>query len=217
MGPRNSVKMLTEKVADQIGIHGENVINRLYDGQDEFQGKVQEIMSNILEGASIKVINSPDYEEVKILLDSVDNSDGYKPMNVGFGYSYILPLVILPLIVPDGSKLFIENPEAHLHPGAQSRLLRYLIKMVIEKRLQLFIETHSEHIINGMRKSVVDPSISFSSSDATIYFVKQSYNQPEIEKITIDDQGNLSDFPEDFFDQQRQDLFDIMQFAHKRK
>ena len=217
MGPRNSVKMLTEKVADQIGIHGENVINRLYDGQDEFQGKVQEIMSNILEGASIKVTNSPDYEEVKILLDSVDNSDGYKPMNVGFGYSYILPLVILPLIIPDGSKLFIENPEAHLHPGAQSRLLRYLIKMVIEKRLQLFIETHSEHIINGMRKSVVDPSISFSSSDATIYFVKQSYNQPEIEKITTDDQGNLSDFPEDFFDQQRQDLFDIMQFAHKRK
>ena len=138
-------------------------------------------------------------------------------MNVGFGYSYILQLVILPLIIPDGSKLFIENPEAHLHPGAQSRLLRYLIKMVIEKRLQLFIETHSEHIINGMRKSVVDPSISFSSSDATIYFVKQSYNQPEIEKITTDDQGNLSDFPEDFFDQQRQDLFDIMQFAHKRK
>ena len=89
--------------------------------------------------------------------------------------------------------------------------------MVIEKRLQLFIETHSEHIINGMRKSVVDPSVNFSSSDATIYFVKQYYNQPEIEKITIDDQGNLSDFPVDFFDQQRQDLFDIMQFAHKRK
>ena len=217
MGPRNSVKMLTEKVADQIGIHGENVINRLYDGQYEFQDKVQEIMSNILEGASIRVTNSPDYEEVKILLDSVDNSVGYKPMNVGFGYSYILPLVVLPLIVPNGSKLFIENPEAHLHPGAQSRLLRFLIKMVIEKRLQLFIETHSEHIINGMRKSVVDPSVNFSSSDATIYFVKQYYNQPEIEKITIDDQGNLSDFPVDFFDQQRQDLFDIMQFAHKRK
>lgn len=217
MGPCNSVKMLTEKVADQIGVHGEKVINRLYDGQYEFQDKVQEIMSNILEGASIRVTNSPDYEEVKILLDSVDNSSGYKPMNVGFGYSYILPLVVLPLIVPDGSKLFIENPEAHLHPGAQSRLLRFLIKMVIEKRLQLFIETHSEHIINGMRKSVVDPSVNFSSSDATIYFVNQSYNQPEIEKITVDDQGNLSDFPVDFFDQQRQDLFEIMQFAHKRK
>lgn len=216
IGPRNSVGMLTEKVADQIGIHGENVINRIYDGKDGFQKEVQNIMSIILDGASVRVFNSPDYEEVKLLLDSVDNSEGYKPMNVGFGYSYILPLIVLPLIVPEGSKLFIENPEAHLHPGAQSRLIRFLIQIASEKCLQLFIETHSEHVINGLRKAVVDPSVKFGANDATIYFVKKAESQPEIEKITTDEKGNLSDFPVDFFDQQRQDLFDIMQFAHKR-
>lgn len=216
IGPRNSVRMLTEKVADQIGIHGENVINRLYEGKDDFQKDVQNVMSVILGGASVRVFNSSDYEEVKLLLDSVDDSEGYKPMNVGFGYSYILPLVVLPLIVPEGSKLFIENPEAHLHPGAQSRLTRFLIEIATKKRLQLFIETHSEHVINGLRKAVVDPGVEFGANDATIYFVKQAEGQPEIEKITTDEKGNLSDFPVDFFDQQRQDLFDIMQFAHKR-
>lgn len=216
IGPRNSVRMQTEKVADQIGIHGENVINRLYEGKDDFQKDVQNVMSVILGGASVRVFNSPDYEEVKLLLDSVDDSEGYKPMNVGLGYSYILPLVVLPLIVPEGSKLFIENPEAHLHPGAQSRLTRFLIEIATKKRLQLFIETHSEHVINGLRKAVVDPGVEFGANDATIYFVKQAEGQPEIEKITTDEKGNLSDFPVDFFDQQRQDLFDIMQFAHKR-
>lgn len=216
IGPRNSVKMLADKVANNIGIHGENAINRLYEGKEDFQKEVQGIMSVILGGASVNVFNSPDYEEVKILLDSVDGSNGYKPVNVGFGYSYILPLIILPLIVPEGSKLFVENPEAHLHPGAQSRLMRYLIQMAVGKNIQLFIETHSEHIINGMRKAVVDPSVDFKAKDSMIYFVKQKGEQPAVEKITIDDKGNLSDFPVDFFDQQRQDLFDIMQFAHKK-
>ena len=218
IGPRNSVKMITEEVASNIGVHGEKVINRLYEGQKEFQKEVQNVMSVILGGASVRVSNSHDYEEVKILLDSVDDSDGYKPINVGFGYSYILPLVVLPLIVPEGSKLFIENPEAHLHPGAQSRLIRFLIQMASVKHLQLFVETHSEHIVNGMRKAVVDPSVNFTAEDASIYFIKQSPDdQAKFEKITLDEKGNLSSFPVDFFDQQRQDLFDIMQFAHKSR
>ena len=214
-GPVNDVKMFEGAVGDQIGVHGEKVLNSLYERKEDFQNQVASHLSTIMGGASIHV-NSTDFENIRMWIDSRDESNGFKPINVGFGYSYILPLIILPLIIPEGSKLFIENPEAHLHPGGQSRLMNFLVNKAKERKLQLFIETHSEHVINAVRKESVDTKSQLSNNDVSIYFLEQGKEQPSITSIKIDERGNLSDFPVDFFDQERQDLLDIMRFVHRR-
>ena len=199
VGPRNTAKMLEEQIGDQIDIRGEKVFNSIYERAETFQEDVAHELSVILGGASVH-LTRPDLEFIRIYLDSVDNSDGYKPVNVGFGYSYIMPLVVLPMIIPEGSKLFIENPEAHLHPGAQSRLIEFLSRKSRERNIQLFIETHSDHIIDGIRVAVKQTNI--KCDEVNILFLERNRDgMPTVTEISVDSYGNLSDWPEDFFDQ----------------
>lgn len=210
-GPQNYVTRSEEIVKENIGIHGEYVIHSLKDNESELLSKVISAVSDIMGGASINV-KDIDTEYIKLLLDSTDGVNGYKPVNVGFGYSYILPIVVLPLVVDPGSKIFIENPEAHLHPGAQSRLMKYLIRIAEDRDLQLFIETHSDHIVNSLRISVKEQSFAIEKKQATIVHVGRDKisNKSIFWQISIDDEGNLSDYPDDFMDEWTKQMVELL-------
>ena len=98
----------------------------MYEQKENLKTKLTEYLSHIMGGAFVNV-DSVNDEYISLLLDSPDSSEGYKPIHVGFGYSYVLPILITLLIAENGSKIFMENPEAHLHPGAQSRLMEVII------------------------------------------------------------------------------------------
>jgi predicted ATPase len=200
-GPRNYVNR-EDECSGNVGIHGEYVVHTLKEQEKTILNQVVDAVSTIMGGASI-TINDVDTEYIKILIDSVDKKNGFKPVNVGFGYSYILPIIVLPLIVEDGAKLFIENPEAHLHPGAQSRLMEFLIRKAKEKNLQLFIETHSDHVINALRIAIKKQISSISKNDAHIIHIGRNPQNslPYIWQIKIDKNGNLSDYPQEFMDE----------------
>lgn len=83
-----------------------------------------------------------------------------RPVNIGSGVSYLISILIACL----GSKsyseklhdcIIIENPEIHLHPKAQSRLCEFFYHVCKTGR-QLFVETHSDHIFNGLRVGVAN-------------------------------------------------------------
>ncbi|MFN0201207.1 MAG: AAA family ATPase [Bacteroidia bacterium] len=80
-------------------------------------------------------------------------SNNYKPINIGFGITYILPIVTAILISESGDLLILENPEAHLHPQGQSKLGE-LMAIAAEAGVQIIVETHSDHILNGVRVAV---------------------------------------------------------------
>lgn len=202
LGPLSVVKLLEDSVGDQIGVHGEKIINSLHERRDDFQHTVATEMSHILGGASVRLTNL-DTDFIRVFLDSIDGSNGYRPINVGFGYSYILPLIVFPLVIPEGSKLFIENPEAHLHPGAQSRLSDFLIRISRERKIQLFIETHSDHIINSLRIAVKRKQYGIGPENARIIHIgrQKESNEPMIWQIQMDSNGRLSDYPPDFFEE----------------
>ena len=120
----------------------------------------------------------------------------YKSINVGFGYSYILSIIETALVAPKGCVVLIENPEAHLHPAAQSRLCRLFVSMA-EYGMQLFIETHSEHILNGLRLRTIDSSV-LTHEDMNIYYFNDDY-KPQI--VRMDKDGFIEEWPQGFFDQ----------------
>ncbi len=130
------------------------------------------------------------------------NTNRFKPENVGFGISYALHVVTALLKAKSGDLLIIENPESHIHPRGQAELGK-LISLVAQNDVQIIIETHSDHILNGVRVGVKEnPAL----KDRTImfYFKKEVTESEQYSKITnieIDKNGTLSDYPKNLLDE----------------
>lgn len=195
VGPQNSISRRDDLDDDELGVDGKHVINVLSRKGVDFTKMVGEKLSYILGGAAIKV-SSNDPERIELYLNSKDGKDTYKPVNVGFGYSYVLPVIVAAFLAKEGSILIIENPEAHLHPAAQSRIMEFLIDIAKEKKLQLIIETHSDHVVNGMRIAIKKRKLKVGEA-CVLYF---SDDNPPVH-ISCNRKGSLSEYPNDFLDE----------------
>lgn len=190
----------------------DNVNNILYRGKDSKSLIQQTIewLSYILEGAKIDIKGLDKESSVLyMLLNNRNNSFTYKPTNMGFGYSYILPLIVSGLIAKPGEIIIIENPEAHLHPRAQSKISEFFAK-VASCGVQVFIESHSEHILNGLRVSALNPDIAINYDELIIHYFNESFGN---EKMMMDNKGRIANWPSGFFDQQEIDLAEIFKYS----
>ncbi|WP_336239118.1 AAA family ATPase [Enterobacter chuandaensis] len=131
-----------------------------------------------------------------------------KPVNIGFGYTYALSIVSALILAKAGDLVVIENPEAHLHPRGQSYLGR-LIALASEAKVQVIIETHSDHLLNGIRV-ISKIRKSFLPELFNLYYVSKNNNETEVAHIKLDNDGRLSEWPKGFFDQQSQDMYTLM-------
>lgn len=126
----------------------------------------------------------------------------FRPTNVGFGLSYTLPILTALLTARKGSLTLIENPEAHLHPKAQL-ILGKLIAMCANAGAQLIVESHSDHVLNGMRIAVKERLV--RNEDIALHFVTRSdsndLSSTYIESPIISPEGKLSSWPRGFFDE----------------
>lgn len=138
-----------------------------------------------------------------ITLQFIFGDKKFKPANIGFGYSYILPIIISALIAKPNDILIVENPEAHLHPKAQSRLAKFLAN-VASTGVQLFIESHSEHILNALR--VVVKKAELAPEDIRIHY----FSTDGIHTPIIDEDGRIDEWPDGFFDEWNLNLMELM-------
>jgi predicted ATPase len=158
-------------------------------------------LSKIFEGGKID-IKPLEANIVLMELNSEDSVNLYKPVNVGFGYSYALPIIVSGLIAREGEILIVENPEAHLHPYAQSQIARFLA-MVSTCGIQVFIESHSDHILNSLRVAVLDEIIPAERLNI-LYFQRDIDHQ--VIKIPVGNDGSIENWPDGFFDQTDRDF-----------
>lgn len=208
-GPVNSANRNDASRPDWIGIEGENLINVLANKGAGFIKDVEQHLSQILSGAAIHIPN-PEADIIDLQLNSVDGTTYFRPANVGFGYSYVLPVIVATLLAEKGSILIIENPEAHLHPGAQSRLTKFVISMAKEKELQVIMETHSDHVVNGMRIAMKQDLLKTQDAVVVYFAHDNETTDPTINIITCDKNGTLSEYPDDFMDEWTQQMFQLV-------
>lgn len=153
-------------------------------------------MAEISPGIRISAELLPAIEKAKLLISySGDRlvSDSFLPVNVGFGIPYVLPLVVELLISGKDSLLLIENPESHLHPKGQTMIAR-LISLAANHGCQIICESHSDHVINGVRVAVKNKQIS-NNKVGVFFFSKNKDQETKVDNIYMDKKGNLSEYP----------------------
>jgi len=137
--------------------------------------------------------------------------------DVGFGISQVFPILVGGLEMPEGSTMFIEQPEVHLHPGMQGNLADYFISTALSGK-QYVIETHSDHIVNRLVRRIVEDGLegeSLGLADLVqIYFVdKDEDGETLFTPIEVDEKRGVIGWPDGFFDQSLVDTESTMDAA----
>lgn len=126
----------------------------------------------------------------------------FKSEDVGYGFTYSLPILVAGLTAKSGDTIIVENPEAHLHPAAQSVIGKFL-GLISKLNIQVFVETHSEHIINALRIMVAQNVV--RNTDVNIMYFDNSYKS-FYKSVYLGKRGEIDEWPDGFFDQTEKDL-----------
>ncbi len=132
--------------------------------------------------------------------------------NMGFGVTYALPVVLAGLTAGAGGLLIVENPEAHLHPAGQSMMGRFLAT-IAAAGVQVLVETHSDHVLNGIRLAIGEYKI-LPPSNATVHFF--DVNDTPHQNLSFTETGGMDAWPTGFFDQYQLDVAKLTRVRRRR-
>jgi predicted ATPase len=167
--------------------------------------QVESWLGTVSPGVRLEITEHPSMDVIRVQYAFVEGrlvSDPFRPTNVGFGLTYTLPIIVATLASrPDGLRLF-ENPEAHLHAKGQVKLAELAARAAADG-VQIVLETHSDHILNGVRIAVHKGII--PADLVQLHFFQRREIEGQVRHVVtspqIDSDGRIDDWPEGFFDE----------------
>jgi predicted ATPase len=117
--------------------------------------------------------------------------------DVGFGVSQILPVLVLLAYVPEGSTVLLEQPEIHLHPAVQAGLADIFLEAAQMRRVQVVVESHSEHLLKRLQRRVAEQSA--QAQKIALYFCDHDGRASTIKRLDLNIFGEIENWPKDFF------------------
>lgn len=170
--------------------------------------QVRAQMRAFFPGCDLRVTPVDGASAVSLRLRADSRSDFHRPQNVGFGLTQLFPILVALVAARRGDLLLIENPEVHLHPRAQQNI-GTVIARTVASGVQVILETHSDHVLNGIRLAVKQGKI--PHRDVMVHFFAPSKSEASrVLSPTIDANGRLSAWPEGFFDQMDSALSELL-------
>lgn len=217
-GPREVYPLEDRQTASVVGAAGEHAVSVLHLGRDEDVlpdlalpdcppkrlRQVEERMRRFFPGYAIDVQQIPQANAVTLGVRTSEDTGFHRPIHVGFGLAQVLPIVVAALSASTEDILLIENPEVHLHPAGQAAMGQFLAD-VAHAGIQVIVETHSDHVLNGIRRSVKAGLV--PPEDVVIHFFRpRSPDAPQVTSPSLDASGNIDSWPDGFFDQFDKDM-----------
>lgn len=174
------------------------------DARDEsLKSQTEAWLGDICPGTELELSRKTEFDLVGLrysFSSGRDRTKSFRATNVGFGLTYVLPVLVAALCSKPGDLLIVENPEAHLHPRGQSRVAQ-LLAMAAAGGVQVIVETHSDHVLNGIRIAVAQKAL--LASDVQCNFFERDADSvvPRVTPLRVHSNGQMSEWPAGFFDE----------------
>ena len=222
LGPRELYVFDDPQLTPVVGPRGEYAVSVLHSGRDirvlerlaidnvppmRFR-QVEARMARFFPGCVLAVEQVPRANAATLGIRISASTDFHRPVHSGFGLTQVLPIVVGALSANEDDLLLIENPEVHLHPAGQAAMGEFLSEVALAG-VQVVIETHSDHVLNGIRRAV--KSRMLASNDVALHFFRprlgdQAQGGPQVQSPILDAGGNIDSWPDGFFDQFDRDM-----------
>jgi predicted ATPase len=223
IGPRETYEADTgaPEVSWRLGPQGEFTAWLLHQRQDEEVARelcqanvppkllrqVEAWLGVFFPGAGLEVQRISGTSLVSLRLRTAQAGNFHRPQNVGYGLTHILPILVGALAAEPEGMLIVENPETHLHPSAQALMGEFLARVAASGK-QVMIESHSDHILNGIRRSVKSGVL--TAEQLQLHFFnhrpRTDADPAHVVSPQINNEGKIDHWPKGFFDQYEQDL-----------
>lgn len=218
VGPREIYTLEDRQAAQVVGPRGEHTLSVLYRVRDEpirdslivadvpptGLKQIEARMGAFFPGCRLNVQLVPQANAITLGIRTSDDTDFHRPVHVGFGLTQVLPIVVAAISARKQDILLIENPEVHLHPAGQAMMGTFLSE-VAASGTQVIVETHSDHVLNGIRRAVKTSML--RPEQALLHFFRPRGGElDQIVSPALDPAGNIDVWPEGFFDQFDKDM-----------
>jgi predicted ATPase len=154
-------------------------------------------------GLTKKVVANPiDATQIELLVNRFphgvisDTDDMVSIADVGFGVSQALPVVVALHAANEGQLIYLEQPEIHLHPRAQTALAEVLADAAMQGK-RMVVETHSSLLLLGIQTLVAEGKLP-PELVKLHWFTQQEDGSTKITSADLDETGAYGDWPEDF-------------------
>ena len=222
LGPREQYQFDDPQLTPVVGPRGEYAVSVLHSGRDVRVSdglvikdvpptrirQVEAWMARFFPGCALEIDQIRRANSLTLGIRVSSGTDFHRPVHTGFGLTQVLPIIVAALSANRNDLLLIENPEVHLHPAAQGAMGSFLAR-VASAGVQVLIETHSDHVLNGIRRAVKE-GVLFHENVALHFFRPRTEVAdavgPQVESPAIDADGNIDTWPAGFFDQFDHDM-----------
>jgi predicted ATPase len=198
---------------------GENTIAALIESTRRDSSLLNEVSKWLVELDLVNKFRVNPLDKDKRFYETLVNMRGVESalLDTGFGVSQILPVITMLFFVPEESVVLLEQPELHLHPRAQAHLADLILHVAEERKLQLIVESHSEHLLRRLQRRIAEPEHEFANPDnIKMYFCDMGDNGSTIQEVKVDEYGQIQNWPDKFFGDITGDLEAMTMAALKR-
>ena len=173
----------------------------------DFRDRVQEFgrASGLYSSLGVRRLGPKGSDPFQIEVELPGGGGVRNLIDVGYGVSQAIPIIVDCVAALPASTLLIQQPEVHLHPRAQAAMGSFLGQLAATGRNDVIVETHSDYLLDRVLMDVRDEKI--PPQDVLILYFERAADGVKIHPIEVDASGRVVDVPEGyrsfFLDEQR--------------